>query len=117
MRRHGVAVIWLIFGGGLPWVSQVNAADRTSPIKPHVIELDFFASDDSRGGVVTADLDSDGRMDFVVTAPGHIGGYQADGRCFWHLRDDVRVSAGSSERVGLPGHHAPGVQVECVHFH
>ena len=105
MRKHKAAVIWLFAMWRAPFALQADAAERTSPIKPHVVRLDFSASDDSRGGVVAADLDGDGRMDFVVTAPGHIGGYQADGRCLWHLRDDVRVSAGSSESVGLPAHH------------
>ena len=108
MRKHGVAGIWLFALWRTLFALPANAAEGTSPIKPHVIRLDFAASDDSRGSVVAADLDSDGQMDFVVTAPGHIGGYQANGKCLWHLREDLRVSAGSSESVGLPGHHARG---------
>ena len=114
MRKLRVVGIWLFALWRALFTLQANAAERTSPIKPHVIRLGFAASNDSRGGVVAADLDSDGRMDFVVTAPGHIGGYQANGRCLWHLREDLRVSAGSSESVGLPGHHAPGIQVADV---
>ncbi|MBW3625444.1 MAG: hypothetical protein KY468_18775 [Armatimonadetes bacterium] len=53
-------------------------------------------------------------MDFVVTAPGNIGAYRNDGKRLWHLKTDLRVSAGSSESAGLPGHHAPGVQVGDV---
>jgi len=78
------------------------------------IQLDFAVSSESEGGVITADLNRDGRMDFVVTAPGHVGAYRHDGKRLWHLQADIRVSAGSSESVGLPGHHAPGVQVADV---
>ena len=87
---------------------------REDPLEPRVIELDFELSDDGRGSVVTADLDDDGTMDFVVTAPGHIGAYGQDGKRLWRREVDVRVSSGSSEKVGLPGHHAPGVQVADV---
>jgi hypothetical protein len=53
-------------------------------------------------------------MDFVVTAPSRIGAYAQDGKRLWLVEDDVRVSAGSSENAGLPGHQAPGVQVADI---
>jgi len=84
------------------------------PIKPRVIPLDFYLGEDGRGSIIAADLDGDGEMEFVVTAPGHIGAYRLNGKRMWSLQVDVRVSAGSSERAGLPGHHAPGVQVADV---
>jgi hypothetical protein len=111
MTKHSgilFTVMWsAAFGFGDAVVGQAR------PIKPQSIRLDFSVSEHS-GGVVTADLDGDGLRDFVITAPGHIGGYRHDGKRLWHLREDVRVSAGSSESVGLPGHHAPGVQVGDV---
>lgn len=82
-------------------------------IRPRVIPLDFGV-EESAGGLTAADLDGDGRWDFVVTAPGNIGAYGHDGRRLWRRETDIRVSAGSSEAAGLPGHHAPGVQVADV---
>lgn len=78
------------------------------------IHLDFPVSGGSEGGVIATDLNRDGRMDFVVTAPGNVAAYRHDGKRLWHRKSDIRVSAGSSESVGLPGHHAPGVQVADV---
>lgn len=92
----------------------VRTARRAETIVPRAIPLDFSVPGGSEGGLIAADLDGDGRKDFVVTAPGHIGAYRHDGRRLWHLETDIRVSAGSSESVGLPGHHAPGVQVADV---
>lgn len=80
---------------------------------PFVIELDIPAPTDSAGGIVVADLDSDGRMDYLVTVPGHIAAYANDGRRLWVRAVDVRVG-GPSEGVGLPGHHGPGVQAGQV---
>jgi hypothetical protein len=91
----------------------IFAAPGSSPVEPRVIPLDM-AMEESAGGLVAADLNSDRRIDFVVTAPGHIGGYRHDGRRLWLLKTPVRVSAGSSENAGLPGHHAPGVQVADI---
>ncbi|MFV2068069.1 MAG: FG-GAP repeat domain-containing protein [Pirellulales bacterium] len=118
MTKYGLTVICLVE----MWTSAVGlhaaVSDESGTIRPRIIRLDFSVSDNSSsssgGGVVTADLDGDGLRDFVVTSPGHIGGYRHDGTRLWHLREDVRVSAGSSESVGLPGHHSPGVQVADV---
>jgi len=94
-------------------VSASSAADKPTVHKPHIVKLDFKLPE-SAGGVITADLNADGKMDFVVTAPNRIGGYAHDGKRLWVLEEDVRVSGGSSEGVGLPGHHAPGVQVADI---
>jgi len=40
--------------------------------------------------------------------------YALDGRQLWICEGPIRVSAGSSESQGLPGHDAPGVQVGDV---
>lgn len=94
-------------------VMAVHAQDY-SDIKPKTIPMGFTIGDIGDGGVVAADLDSDGARELVVTAPGHIGGYSLDGERIWLIKADVRVSAGSSERHGLPGHQAPGVQVADI---
>jgi hypothetical protein len=83
-------------------------------IEPRVVPLDFAVGENGEGSVIAADLDGSGVMDFVVTAPGKIGAYRQDGERVWLLEADVRVSAGSSESRGLPGHHAPGVQVADI---
>ena len=107
---YGIACVVLSLG---IWDLPACALEE-DPVEPRVIGLDFALSDDGRGSLVTADLDGDGRKDFVVTAPGHIGAYSRDGVRLWRREVDIRVSSGSSEKVGLPGHHAPGVQVADV---
>lgn len=76
---------------------------------PFTIELGIPAMQDSAGSIVTADLDGDRLMDFLVTCPGHVAAYAHNGRRLWLLRADVQVGT-SSESAGLPGHHGPGVQ-------
>jgi len=90
--------------------SALAAADAPQyAANPEVIELAIPAPEDSAGGIVTADLDQDGALDYLVTVPGHIAAYAHDGKKLWVAQVDVRVG-GSSERVGLPGHNGPGVQ-------
>lgn len=78
---------------------------------PFVVSLDIPAvssPEESAGGIVVADVDGDGLLDFLVTAPGHVACYAHNGKKLWVNRHDVQVG-GSSERSGLPGHHGPGV--------
>ena len=75
---------------------------------PFVIPLDIPAPQDSAGGMIVADLDTDGNMDYLVTVPGHVAAYANDGTRLWVLKTDV-VVGGSSEGEGLPGHNGPGV--------
>ena len=70
---------------------------------PFVFALDIPGPADSAGGLVAADLNNDGLMDYLVTVPGHIAAYGHNGSKLWILNIDVRVG-GSSEREGLPGH-------------
>ena len=77
---------------------------------PYVIKIDFgFDEAESSGSIVTADLDGDGLMDYLVTSPGNIGAYSHYGKRLWWLQTEIQVSR-SSETYGLPGLHAPGVQ-------
>lgn len=80
---------------------------------PFVIRLDIPAAGDSAGGILAADLDDDGLMDYLVTVPGHIAAYANNGSKLWILEVDL-VVGGSSEGEGLPGHHGPGVAVSDV---
>ncbi len=79
------------------------------PSNPFVIQMEIPAPQDSAGGLIVADLNADGRMDYLVTVPGHVAAYRWDGRKLWVLKVDVRVG-GSAESEGLPGHHGAGVQ-------
>ncbi len=101
---------------GMFFVFLSNSLGATEePIQPRIVPLDFSVGEGGEGSVITADLEGDGELDFIVTAPGKIGGYRQDGEKLWLLDVDVRVSAGSSESRGLPGHHAPGVQVADIY--
>ncbi|MCP4638957.1 MAG: hypothetical protein GY851_00915 [bacterium] len=75
---------------------------------PFLIEVDVPAPEDSAGGLLTADVNDDGLLDYLVTVPGHLAAYGHDGAKLWVKQVDVRVG-GSSERAGLPGHNGPGV--------
>lgn len=85
----------------------IDAPYVTAP--PKVIGLDLPAESGDEGGLIVADLDGDGAMDFVVTKPGHIAVHDGSGRRLWAKRVDIQVSL-SAERHGLPGLHGPGVQ-------
>jgi len=76
---------------------------------PFVIRMEIPAPQDSAGGLIVADLNADGRMDYLVTVPRHVAAYHWDGQKLWVLKVDVRVG-GSAESEGLPGHHGAGVQ-------
>jgi hypothetical protein len=73
-----------------------------------VIPLEIPPPQDSAGGLLVADVNDDGHLDFLVTVPGHLAVYAHDGRCLWVAKVDL-VVGGSSENEGLPGHHGPGV--------
>ena len=84
------------------------AATALPAAEPFVIKLDIPAPKDSAGGILVADVTGDGKMDFLVTVPGHLAAYGNDGRRLWVKKTDISVG-GQSESQGLPGHHGPGV--------
>ena len=75
---------------------------------PFVFKPEIPGPDNSAGGVLVADVDNDGKMDYLVTVPGHLAVYSNAGDKLWVLDCDI-VVGGSSENEGLPGHCAPGV--------
>ncbi len=98
---------------GSTWKTAVFASlccaiAQAYPENPFVIRLDIPAPQDSAGGIIVANVDNDGRMDYLVTVPGHVAAYANDGTKLWVLKTDVIVG-GSSENEGLPGHNGPGV--------
>jgi len=86
----------------------VGCAEQAYPSNPFVIELEIPAPKKSAGGIIVADVNDDGKMDYLVTVPGHLAVYGNDGRKLWVKKTRI-VVGGSSERQGLPGHHGPGV--------
>lgn len=75
------------------------------------LSLPFAMGQEGKGGILAADMNNDGEMDLLVTSPGQLAALESNGNTLWHTKADIRVSAGSSERYGLPGHDAPGAQV------
>jgi len=88
--------------------SVSSGALNSAPPTPVVIKLDMPAPQESEGGLIAADVDSDGEPDYLVTVPGNLAVYANDGRKLWVRATDL-VVGGQSESQGLPGHHGPGV--------
>jgi hypothetical protein len=94
-------------------LAATRPATPAEPRQPNplVIKLAIPAppsADASAGGIIVADVNDDGRMDYLVTVPGHLAVYGNDGRRLWIARTGIAVG-GQSESQGLPGHHGPGV--------
>lgn len=102
--RHSGSPVALALAG----VLALTTALSTAAGKPTVIKLDIPAPKDSAGGILIADVNDDGAMDYLVTVPGHLAVYGGDGRKVWIRKLDISVG-GQSESQGLPGHHGPGV--------
>jgi hypothetical protein len=68
---------------------------------------------ESAGGILVADVNNDGKMDFLVTVPGQIVVFANGGAELWRKSTDI-VVGGQSESQGLPGHHGPGLAVGDV---
>jgi len=82
-------------------------------ITPTVIDTGLPDPHARIGGLITADLDGDGRRDFVITGPGRIGAVAASGARLWSMETDIQLT-GEAESEGLPGLHAPGVQAADI---
>ncbi len=104
-----LSVIPLVFSVFLPEKCTGISNIPPYPQNPYVIKLEIPPPEDSGGGIIVADVDKDGKMDYLVTVKGYIACYNWSGEKMWVKQTDVRVG-GSSESEGLPGHHGPGVQ-------
>lgn len=87
----------------------LTAQEQSRAEQPSVsIHLDIPAPQDSAGGILVADVNDDGKPDFIVTVPGHLAVYDNGGHKLWIKKLDI-VVGGQSESQGLPGHDGPGV--------
>ncbi len=109
MWKQAVAVGMLLFLVPPPG----SGASDSVPPQPVVIKLDMPPPQQSEGGLIAADVDSDGEPDYLVTAPESLAVYANNGRKLWGKATDL-VVGGQSESQGLPGHHGPGVSAGDV---
>jgi Rhamnogalacturonan lyase family 11, C-terminal domain/FG-GAP-like repeat len=111
----GLASVLVVAGlAAEPFVYVLGGADVPyAEITPRVIEVGLPDQLERTGGLIAADLDNDGRRDFVVTGPGYIGAVTAAGARLWSKEVDIQVT-GKAESEGLPGLHAPGVQAADI---
>jgi hypothetical protein len=79
--------------------SLFSGASDSAPPQPVVIKLDMPPPHESEGGVIVADVDNDGAMDYLVAVPGHLAVY-ANTRTL--NRTHVPTTSGSG-RTGTTG--------------
>lgn len=79
-------------------------------VQPQVISLSGAPPDRRVGSLVAADVNGDGQRDFIVTKPNYLAVYSHTGQELWAKSVPIQVNA-KAESNGLPGTHAPGVQV------
>jgi hypothetical protein len=115
---HGLAVMLaVVFGTG---VITLHAGGQRGRVvwkqydaNPFTFQLSQPRPDETAGGIVAADVNNDGLMDYLYTAPGSVGAYDHFGKTLWVKQVDVHLM-GVDGVVGLPGIHGPGVQAADV---
>lgn len=111
LRLH--CVLALVILAGCSSADKLRSHWPQYKTNPFVIQLEIPGPKDTAGGLVTADLNGDELLDYLVTVPNHLAAYAHDGLKLWIAETDIQLG-GPSENVGLPGHHGPGVQVADV---
>jgi hypothetical protein len=122
LPRHRVRVWASILAGLAVVISALLIADARlvylfrgeylghADVTPRVIDLSLPGPDKLAGGLVTANLDGDEQRDFIVTGVGYVAAFAASGEGLWFREVDLQVTS-HAESDGLPGLHAPGVQI------
>jgi hypothetical protein len=101
-----LATSWVLLLTGCSAFSQDQPQYEANPF---VIKLDLPAEDENEGGIVTADVNGDGRFDYLISKPGHVVAYGHDGVKLWGIESNIRC-AGNAENRGLPGWAGPAMQ-------
>ncbi len=111
-KRLEIFVVLLLIGSiALAFFYNTKSPSAFNPhFERRVISLDLPEEDEGIGGVIAADLNNDHKMDFVITKPGYLGAWENSGKKIWSVKADIQITK-QSEYNGLPGWHAPGVQV------
>jgi hypothetical protein len=114
---HRIGIFLLVlpgfFGFNSEQKSDADGGIAYSDIKPRVIQLDVPVPDDGSGGIISTDVNDDGRKDFIITKRGHIAVYDHIGVNLWKKKVDIQLTA-RAELFGLPGWQAPGVQAADI---
>jgi hypothetical protein len=115
---HGLAAtLAVVFGAGVitlhAGAQQGRAAWKQYNANPFTFKLAQPRPDEVAGGIVAADVNNDGLMDYLYTAPGSVGAYDHFGKTLWVKQVDVHL-LGVDGVVGLPGIYGPGVQAADV---
>jgi hypothetical protein len=103
-----------LFAVGCTATADSTSVDLpNSSLQPQTIELDLPLESNGMGGLVAADINNDGRKDFIVTKPGYITVTDHSGKSLWTKQVNLQVTQ-KAENNGLPGLHGPGVQAGDV---
>ncbi|MGB3533579.1 MAG: FG-GAP-like repeat-containing protein [Microcoleaceae cyanobacterium] len=97
-------------------ITPSTATDTVNEsLQPKTLQLDLPPQQDEKGvgGLITADVNDDGRKDFIVTKPGYIAVTDHSGKSLWTKQTQIQVTQ-KAENKGLPGLHGPGVQAADV---
>ncbi len=81
---------------------------QSSEVSKTRFTLSIPAPTDSAGGLLVADVDSDGHQDLLISVPGHFAAYSSKGKEIATFKTNL-VVGGQSESQGLPGHNGPGL--------
>ncbi len=91
-------------------VMALTTTSQAASYREYRLSLPFAMGQEGKGGLLATDMNGDDKIDLLVSSPGQLAALESNGHVLWHTQPDIRVSAGSSERHGLPGHDAPGAQ-------
>ena len=81
--------LWLVHAGPIPAHAQASVAG-VGPVGHRDFQLRQPVPE-TRGGIFVHDLNGDGKLDFVVTSEGHIGGYDHEGEPLWANQGEIAL--------------------------